>query len=135
MSNLFFAAKLTNVTPSESLLIALIGTVLVFVVLILLMYIIQLMGKVLNRPTKDKPFIFSKLFASKTAPASQEKEVIDTDTPTVQTAKGSYGDVALIKTEERDAAMIMAIVADATQTPLNELRFKSIKRIDGGLTQ
>ena len=26
--------------------------------------------------------------------------------------------------------MIMAIVADATQTPLNELRFKSIKRVD-----
>ena len=33
-------------------------------------------------------------------------------------------------TDERDAAMIMAIVADQTNTPLNELRFKSIKRVE-----
>ena len=36
----------------------------------------------------------------------------------------------LINTDERDAAMIMAIVADQTNTPLNELRFKSIKRVE-----
>ena len=32
-------------------------------------------------------------------------------------------------TDPRDAAMIMAIVADKLQKPLNELRFVSIKEV------
>lgn len=51
-----------------------------------------------------------------------------TDAPAL--ANGTCGELKLVNTDERDAAMIMAIVADATQTPLNELRFKSIKRVD-----
>ena len=45
-------------------------------------------------------------------------------------AAGTCGELKLINTDERDAAMIMAIVADTTGTPLNELRFKSIKRVE-----
>ena len=33
------------------------------------------------------------------------------------------------KNDPRDAAMIMAIVANKLQKPLNELRFKSIKEV------
>lgn len=47
----------------------------------------------------------------------------------VAKAPGSCGDLVLIDTTEREAAMIMAIVADSTETPLNELRFISIKQI------
>ena len=35
----------------------------------------------------------------------------------------------LYNTDPRDAAMIMAIVADELQKPLNELRFISIREI------
>ena len=44
-------------------------------------------------------------------------------------APGSAGDVKLYDTDPRDAAMIMAIVADKLQKPLNELRFVSIKEV------
>ena len=40
-----------------------------------------------------------------------------------------HGDVKLYDTDPRDAAMIMAIVADKLQKPLNELRFVSIKEV------
>lgn len=136
-SNPLLAARLTNVTFGDSLMIALIGTTLVFLILILLMYIIQLMGKAISAQQTGKLTFLSKLFARKSAPAPAAIEADNIVAPTegVRIAKGSGGQLTLINTEERDAAMIMAIVADATQTPLNQLYFKSIKRIDGGLSQ
>jgi uncharacterized protein YneF (UPF0154 family) len=44
-------------------------------------------------------------------------------------AKGSAGDVNLFDVPDRDAAMIMAIVADKARLPLNELKFISIKEV------
>jgi len=44
-------------------------------------------------------------------------------------APGSAGELKLYDTDPRDAAMIMAIVANKLQKPLNELRFKSIKEV------
>ena len=44
-------------------------------------------------------------------------------------APGSAGDVKLYDTDPRDAAMIMAIVANKLGKPLNELRFRSIKEV------
>ncbi len=39
----------------------------------------------------------------------------------------------LVKVAERDAALIMAIVADELKIPINELDFKSIKRVEENL--
>ena len=44
-------------------------------------------------------------------------------------APGTAGDLKLYDTDPRDAAMIMAIVADTLGKPLNELRFISIKEV------
>ena len=44
-------------------------------------------------------------------------------------APGTAGEVKIYDTDPRDAAMIMAIVADKLQKPLNELRFVSIKEV------
>ena len=44
-------------------------------------------------------------------------------------APGTAGDLKLYDTDPKDAAMIMAIVADSLGKPLNELRFKSIKEV------
>ena len=44
-------------------------------------------------------------------------------------APGTAGDLKLYDTDPRDAAMIMAIVADELKKPLNELRFISIREV------
>ncbi len=46
------------------------------------------------------------------------------------TAPGSAGQLKLHNVEPKTAAMLMAIVADKLQKPLNELRFISIKEIE-----
>lgn len=45
------------------------------------------------------------------------------------TAPGSAGKLKLHDVEPKTAAMLMAIVADKTGKPLNELRFISIKEV------
>ena len=49
--------------------------------------------------------------------------------PAGEPAPGSAGKLKLYDTPDRDAAMIMAIVADKMGKPLNELRFISIKEV------
>ena len=60
------------------------------------------------------------------APAAAEP-VVEAPKPT---APGSAGDLKLYNVEPRTAAMLMAIVADKTGKPLNELRFISIKEVE-----
>ena len=45
-------------------------------------------------------------------------------------APGSAGHIKLHNVEPKTAAMLMAIVADKIQKPLNELRFISIKEVE-----
>ena len=45
-------------------------------------------------------------------------------------APGSAGQLKLHNVEPKTAAMLMAIVADKLQKPLNELRFISIKEVE-----
>jgi Na+-transporting methylmalonyl-CoA/oxaloacetate decarboxylase gamma subunit len=111
-----FAMPLT-----DALVLALIGMAIVFAVLVLLMGIIWLTGKIapkLPAMSEKMKKAFKKKGAEEASPEEAPK------------AKGTCGELVLINTDERDAAMIMAIVADTTGIPLNELRFKSIKRID-----
>ena len=45
-------------------------------------------------------------------------------------APGAAGEVKLHNVEPKTAAMLMAIVADKMQKPVNELRFISIKEVE-----
>ena len=49
--------------------------------------------------------------------------------PEAPAAPGSAGELKLYDTDPKDAAMIMAIVADTLGKPLNQLRFISIKEV------
>ena len=49
--------------------------------------------------------------------------------PAAEPAPGSAGELKLYDTDPRDAAMVMAIVADTLGKPINELRFISIKEV------
>ena len=121
---------------TDALLLALIGIVVVFIVLILLMLIVSLVGKIFDGSEKLKekhPEWNEKvqnLKAKMTFWKKDKDEKVPEEAQEQPLAKGTCGELKLINTDERDAAMIMAIVADQTNTPLNELRFKSIKRVE-----
>ncbi|MBQ1418342.1 MAG: OadG family protein [Firmicutes bacterium] len=96
---------------------SLLGICVVFAALALLMAVVV----ILYRVTTPK--------ASAQVPAAepQTEEIAEYGIPE---APGSAGGIKLYNTDPRDAAMVMAIVADTLGKPLNELRFLSIKRID-----
>lgn len=88
---------------------SLIGFVLVFLVLLILMAFITVMNKAFSiRKSEEAP-------AAESAP--------------VPAAKKEIPEVTLQNVSERDAAMIMAIVADESGIPLEELRFISIREV------
>lgn len=101
-----------------NLLDAVLGYLVVFIGLSLLMAVIIIVGKFFT--------------AKKAAPAAET--AVPAAAPEVpaapkELAPGSAGEVKIYDTDPRDAAMIMAIVADKLGKPLNELRFRSIKEV------
>ena len=104
-----------------NLLDAVLGYLVVFIGLFLLMMVVIIVGKVMVAKSKKA-----------SAPAAEAKSV-EAAAPAAAAPKklapGSAGDVKLYDTDPRDAAMIMAIVANKLDKPLNELRFRSIKEV------
>ena len=100
----------------DNLLDAILGYAVVFIGLTLLMTVIVIVGKFFTAK-KAAPAAETAAPAA-AAPAAPKK-----------LAPGSAGDVKLYDTDPRDAAMIMAIVANKLDKPLNELRFRSIKEV------
>ena len=99
---------------------SLLGICVVFFALILLIIIITILTKLQLSDEPDKP---------KDAVSSAVVKAASDDAPAKPLAPGSAGDLKLYNTDPRDAAMIMAIVADELQKPINELRFLSIREI------
>ena len=97
---------------------AVLGYAVVFIGLILLMIAIIVMGRIM-RSRSAKP----AAVPAAPAPAPVPEK------PAAPPAPGSAGELKLYNTDDKTAAMLMAIVADELQTPLNELRFKSIKEV------
>ena len=77
--------------------------------------------------------VIRKHSALKKAAQTKDVEVTAVEQTTEEvaapTAPGSAGSVKLYDVEPKTAAMLMAIVADKTGKPLNELRFISIKEV------
>ena len=101
---------------------ALLGYAVVFFGLVLLMCVIALFGRIMAQKKKPAPApVAAAPAAAPAAPAA---------------APGSTKGVCmgnrvceLYNVDDKTAAMIMAIVADETKIPLNELRFISIKEL------
>lgn len=99
---------------------AVLGYAVVFFGLVLLMCVVILMGKAMaGSRSKAKEAAPAPAAAAPAAPAA----------PSAPPAPGSAGEVKLFDVPDKEAAMIMAIVADKMGKPLNELRFKSIKEV------
>ena len=103
----------------NNLLYAILGYLVVFIGLSLLMVVIIIVGKIMVAKLKKA------LKAPADAPAAAEAPAAKA----LPAAPGTAGEVKIYDTDPRDAAMIMAIVADKLQKPLNELRFVSIKEV------
>jgi len=109
----------------DNLLDAVLGYVVVFIGLTLLMAVVVAVGKVMVASSK-------KAKGTAAAPAASSAPVPAAPAAPAapkKLAPGSAGDVKIYDTDPRDAAMIMAIVANRLQKPLNELRFRSIKEV------
>lgn len=97
-------------------LIVALGMAVVFFGLILLMFVTKIAGAIINRKNTA---------ASAAAPAAASAAPAVPNAP----APGSAGKIALHDVPDKTAAMLMAIVADKTGKPLNQLRFLSIREI------
>lgn len=101
----------------DALVNAILGYGVVFIGLILLMAVVIIMGKAMV--AKKSAGAAAPAAATPAAPAAKDGPA----------APGSAGQIALHSVSDKDAAMLMAIVADKLGKPLNELRFKSIKEV------
>ena len=111
---------------TQALMDSLVGIMVVFFALVLLMVIIKIMTAVGDSVEKK-----AALAAAAAAPApAAEPAKVETSPSGVAGPKYTR-ELKLWDTDPRDAAMIMAIVAETTQIPLKELQFLSIKEIKG----
>lgn len=107
-------ADLVHISVGNAAVTALLGYLVVFFGLFLLMLVLMIMGKLMYRkPLRETPAVKSSV--DETAPAPE--------------APGSAGELKLYDTDPKDAAMVMAIVADTLGKPINELRFISIREV------
>jgi len=114
------AASGYKVSIGDAAITAILGYAVVFFGLFLLMLVVIAMGKIMQGATAKKA-------APAAAPAAPVAPVAAE--PVGEPAPGSAGKLKLYDTPDRDAAMIMAIVANKMGKPLNELRFISIKEV------
>ena len=107
----------------DAAIAAVLGYAVVFFGLVLLMCVVVIMGKAMastrNQAKAAAPAPAAAAAAAPAAPAA----------PSAPPAPCSAGEVKLFDVPDKEAAMIMAIVADKMGKPLNELRFKSIKEV------
>ncbi len=107
---------LVHISIGNAGITAFLGYMVVFFGLILLMIIVILMGK----------FFTAKSGKSETKTAVAPAAPVEVKKPE---AAGTAGELKLYDTDPKDAAMIMAIVADTLGKPINQLRFISIKEV------
>lgn len=109
---------LVNISIADAGIVTLLGYAVVFIGLILLMAMMMIMGAIMVSRAKKAAAAAPAAAAVPAAPAAPKAP-----------APGSAGELKLYDTDPRDAAMVMAIVADDLGKPLNQLRFKSIKEV------
>lgn len=102
----------------DALVGGLLGYIVVFVGLALLMVVIMGVGKLMVSAQSKAP-----------SPDCQAPVATTSSSTAIPAAPGSAGQVKLYDVPDKEAALLMAIVADKMGKPLNELRFKSIKEV------
>ena len=109
----------SDVSLIDSLGYSILGMAIVFTVLIMLIGVVKIVEQFTKRLNKEE--VSAETPAAAAAPAAAPAPA--------KPAPGTAGELKLYNVEERDAAMVMAIVADKLGKPLNELRFFSIREV------
>lgn len=109
----------SNIGLGEAVGYSVLGMAIVFAVLIVLMLVIKVMEKFTARNQNTEA----------PTPAAVSAAPIPAEAAPAKPAPGTAGELKLYNVDERDAAMVMAIVADSLGKPLNELRFISIREV------
>ena len=107
---------LENLAIGDAGILALLGYAVVFLGIVFLMVVVMILGGFFKAADKRKKV------QQPAAPVALE------EAPKA-VAPGSAGQLKLHNVEPKTAAMLMAIVANKTGKPLNELRFISIKEV------
>ena len=118
----FVNAALNDISIGTAGLVALLGYAVVFVGLIALMAVVLVMGKIMvaKKSKAAAPVAAPAPAAPAAAPAPKAAPVL---------AAGTAGECKFYNVGDREAAMLMAIVANKLGKPLNTLRFKSMKEV------
>ena len=106
---------LVNISIGVAGVTALTGYLVVFFGLVLLMFVVMIIGRIMVAKSKKAQAAAIEAPAAEAAPIAE--------------AAGTAGELKLYDTDPRDAAMVMAIIADTLGKPLNQLRFISIKEV------
>lgn len=114
----FVNAALNDISIGTAGLVALLGYAVVFVGLIALMAVIMIVGKIM---------VAKKAKTAAAAPAPAAPAPAPKAAPVL--AAGTAGECKFYNVGDREAAMLMAIVANKLGKPLNTLRFKSMKEV------
>ncbi len=119
------AEEVKKMSIGDAAVTAVFGYVVVFLGLVFLMIVLYCTGAYFkSKDAKAKV----NVTAEKDGPKATFNVSEDAE-PEKPAAPGSAGHVKLFDVPDKEAAMIMAIVADKMQKPLNELHFISIKEV------
>ena len=111
----------------DGIITALLGYGVVFVGIIILIVVINIFGKTMSKKKADikAEAVSAPAPAEVSAPVAPAAPVCAADVG----MKDGHRVCDLYNVDDKTAAMLMAIVADETGIPLNELRFISIKEL------
>ncbi len=109
---------LVNLAIGDAALIGVLGYLVVFLGLVLLMIVVIILTRIMIARSRKADV----QMPAEPSPAAAEPVK-------AAPAPGTAGELKLYDTVPKDAAIIMAIVADSLSKPMNELRFKSIKEV------
>ena len=121
----FVNAALNDISICTAGLVALQGYAVVFVGLIALMAVVLVMGKIMV--AKKAKTAAAAPAPAAPAPAAPAAAPAPKAAPVL--AAGTAGECKFYNVGDREAAMLMAIVANKLGKPLNTLRFKSMKEV------
>ena len=112
-----------KLSTGEVFLYSIMGMLVVIAALAVLALCISILSKLINKylvkpaPAAVAPAPAAAAPIIKTAPAASAAPAV----------MATAGELVLRDVDDQTAALLMAIIADQTKIPLNELRFKSIK--------
>ena len=130
----FVNAALNDISIGTAGLVALLGYAVVFVGLIALMAVVLVMGKIMvAKKAKTAAAAPAPAAAAPAPAAAAPAPAAPAPAPAPKAAPvlaaGTAGECKFYNVGDREAAMLMAIVANKLGKPLNTLRFKSMKEV------